>query len=88
MSWKNKISGCFGQRDLFFANHSNDVKRALDLIYEAFNLGVSKKEVYDEFYDFLLSKNVDEDHLQNEMVRVETFLTVADYFYKRVRNDI
>ncbi|RXK82460.1 hypothetical protein EST62_10610 [Chlorobaculum sp. 24CR] len=70
MSFVEKIAGCFGDQDLIFAGHSNDKKRAKEMMINALEEGVSFKDYEKSIKNYLEEKTENRSHINNQMRRV------------------
>jgi hypothetical protein len=74
MSWKQRIAGCFGETDCIFAGHSNDEKRAFELLGSLRDNGVGWREAQEAFEEYLESKNCNAGHIEEQVAKVETYM--------------
>ena len=68
MSWKDGISGCFGDIDGKFAVHPLDARRALELLLEAKTAAISRDDFFGAFEEYLRSTGV--EHYDEQMERI------------------
>jgi len=73
MSWKEMIPGCFGKRDLVYANSSFDKKRAIEMVAAANKENVTKTEFITSMRDYMLKRGTElginnlSDHIEKQM---------------------
>jgi hypothetical protein len=72
--WKSRVAGCFGERDLIFAGHSEDENRLFALLTLLRIEGVGWAKVRKEIRSFLASKKCSSEHISREMKKVRSYL--------------
>ena len=76
MSWKEKIPGCFGNDDLIFGGHPDEIEIAKEMFKKALDYNVELDDIVNECRDYLISKNATKKHI-NEQEKI-----VRDFCYK------
>jgi hypothetical protein len=71
VDWKSEISGCFGAKDGLFAVHSLEAQRAAKLLSVLCKDGVGWEDVRAAFMTFLSHQGWSEDHIAEQIVRIE-----------------
>lgn len=80
VSWKNNISGCFGDSDGEFSIHKADLDRAIKLLQECCNENVSINELLIEVENHLKHKyganaknqNMFQSHIDEQKERIRS----------------
>lgn len=68
-TWQDRISGCFGDKDGWFAIHPLDEKRAKALIKEAKADGASREDLEKELEKYLSKHTTAKDGIREDLVR-------------------
>jgi glyceraldehyde-3-phosphate dehydrogenase/erythrose-4-phosphate dehydrogenase len=69
-TWKDQISGCFGDKDLVFAGHQADEERARKMLKAAIDQKATMADIVAEATKFLKSKNARVRHIQREVKKI------------------
>jgi len=77
MSWKNKISTCFGDVDKKFAGHPSDEKAARELLDSAFKENIGWQEFLDGIESWLKDQGLSKEKIKQEMDKVKN---LPNYF--------
>ncbi len=68
---KRLISISYGIQDLIFAGHNNDIEAGQKALIEAFSLELGFEEYLELHREFLLSKGVHSEHLNEQLENVK-----------------
>jgi len=68
---KRLISISYGTEDKIFALHYYDIKEAQNALFEAFRIRVGFKQYVNLHREFLLSKGVHQDHIEEQLEYVK-----------------
>ena len=71
-TWKNQISGCFGDKDLVFSGHRADEERARKMLRAAIGQKATMADIMAEATKFLKSKKAGARHIQREIKKIKT----------------
>jgi hypothetical protein len=71
MDWKSEIPGCFGAKDGLFAVHPLEAQRAAELLSKLCKERVGWEDVRASFITFLSQQGWSEDHIAEQIVRIE-----------------
>lgn len=70
-----RIGGCFGCADGLFAGHPFDEERAKELRKLAYDNEIPLIKMSGITLDYLTTKGYNEDHIRNEMKKVNTYFS-------------
>ena len=71
MTLQEMIPGCFGEMDQLFALHPLDENRAFELLRYCRENNIGLKEVSLEIKRHLMSRNCGNDHISDQLKRVQ-----------------
>jgi hypothetical protein len=71
MAWNERIAGCFGIKDLIFAGHPLDEKRAKEMVKNAKEEGASRREVLDAIEKYLKGEGASKEHIAAQLKRAD-----------------
>lgn len=74
MTYDPKLPGCFGERDLLFANHPLDEQRAFDWLNELRKQQTGWTEVRRQIQEFLTERGAGKDHIRKQIERASKLL--------------
>jgi hypothetical protein len=72
--WKQKINGCFGEKDKLFAIHPLDERRAYELLTLLRAYGIGWSTVEPEFRKHLEDDGCGPEHVKEQMSRISRYL--------------
>ena len=67
MAYDKELPGCFGERDLLFANHPLDADRAFDWLTSLRKRDATWTEASNQFRDYLTERRATTDHITKQL---------------------